>query len=115
MSENTLFRVTFFNQGQVYEVYAREVSQGGIFGFVEIGGLVFGARSQVVVDPSEERLKTEFEGVRRFHVPLHSVIRVDEVEKEGASRITTPDEGSNVAPFPVSLYRPGGGEGSGKS
>ena len=107
MSENTLYRITFFNQGQVYEIYAREVSQGGIFGFVEIGGLVFGARSQVVVDPSEERLKTEFEGVRRFHVPLHSVIRVDEVEKEGASRITTPTEGNNVAPFPVSLYRPG--------
>ena len=110
MSENTLYRIQFFNQGQVYEIYAREVSQGGLFGFIEVGGLVFGARSQVVVDPSEERLKTEFEGVRRFHVPLHSVIRVDEVEKEGASRITKPAEGSNVAPFPVSLYRPGDGK-----
>jgi hypothetical protein len=32
------------------------------------------------VDPSEERLRHEFEGVQRFHVPLHSVIRIDEVE-----------------------------------
>ncbi len=103
MPEETLYRVTFFNQGQIYEIYAREVSQGGLFGFVEIGELVFGARSQVVVDPSEERLKTEFDGVRRFHIPIHSVVRVDEVEKEGASRITTPSETSDVAPFPVSL------------
>ena len=57
-----------------------------------------------VVDPSEERIKAEFEGVKRTYLPMHSVIRVDEVKKQGVSRITALEGGSNVAQFPMSLY-----------
>ena len=45
MSSETIFRVSFLSQGDVYEVYARNVSQGGLFGFIEIEELVFGERS----------------------------------------------------------------------
>lgn len=95
-----IYKVVFQMQGQVVEVYARQVSQGGIFGFVEIEGLLFGEKTKVVVDPSEERLKQEFDGVKRFHVPMHSVIRIDEVEREGRGRIVKSD-GSAVMAFPV--------------
>jgi hypothetical protein len=105
--EKRLYRVTFHNQGQVYEVYARRVSQGGLLGFVEVEGLVFGTRTQVVVDPGEERLEREFEGVRRFYVPMHAVVRIDEVQKRGPSRITEVAKGGNVAAFPLPVFRPG--------
>jgi hypothetical protein len=107
MAEKRLYRITFLNQGQVYEIYARRVSQGGLLGFVEVEGLVFGTRTQVVVDPSEERLQREFAGVKRAYLPMHSVIRIDEVEKQGPSRITEAGKSSNVAAFPVPLFRPG--------
>ncbi len=108
MADERLYRVSFFNQGQVYEVYARQVSQGGLYGFVEIEDLVFGEKTQIVVDPSEERLQQEFEGVKRFYVPMHAVVRIDEVEKRGTSRITPPPgEGGNVAAFPMPIYGPG--------
>jgi len=42
----------------------------------------------VVVDPNEERIKTEFEGVKRSFSALHSVLRVDEVKKQGTAKIT---------------------------
>ena len=61
----------------------------------------------MVVDPSEERIKAEFAGVRRTYVPLHSVLRIDEVEKEGVSKITKA-EGGNIAHFPIPVYAPGG-------
>ena len=109
MAAARLYRVTFLNQGQVYEVYARKVSQGGLLGFVEIEGLVFGEKTQVVVDPTEERLQREFEGVKRCYLPMHSLVRIDEVEKRGASRITEVPKG-NVAAFPVPYFRPGRGE-----
>jgi hypothetical protein len=110
MSQKSIFRITFLQQGQVYEVFARQVSPGGLLGFVEIEELLFGERSQVVVDPSEERLKTEFEGVRRFYVPMHAVVRIDEVEKQGVPRIRQPSGGqANVSHFPVPIYSPGGG------
>ncbi len=108
MTAKPLYRIVFLSQGQVYEVYARHVGHGALFGFVEVEQLVFGKRSSVVVDPSEEKIKTEFAGVKRTYLPLHSVIRIDEVEKEGTSKISKL-EGSNVAQFPVPVYTPGGG------
>ena len=102
-----LYKITFMNQGQVYEVFARRVSQGGLLGFVEVEGLVWGEKTTVVVDPSEERLEREFEGVKRSYLPMHSVIRIDEVQKRGQSRITDISKDGNVAPFPVPYFRPG--------
>ncbi len=107
MAPPRLFRITFLNQGQVYEVYARRVNQGGLLGFIEVEGLVFGQKTSVVVDPAEERLQREFEGVKRCYLPMHAVVRVDEVEKPGPSRITEAPKGGNVTTFPVPYFRPG--------
>ncbi len=109
MRDETLFRITFMNQGEVYEIYAKGVTQGTLFGFVEIEDLVFGERSKLLIDSSEERLKTEFEGVRRIHVPLHAVFRIDEVTKAGRGRITSGD--GKVAAFPTAIVTPGGSKG----
>ena len=40
VARRTIFRVSFVNRGEVYEVYAKSVSQGSLFGFVEIEGLL---------------------------------------------------------------------------
>ena len=106
MPASYVFKVVFHAQGKVYELYARKVGHGSLFGFVEVEELVFGERSAVVVDPSEEKIKAEFEGVRRTYLPLHSVIRIDEVRKGGVSKISAV-EGSNVAQFPFPVYTPG--------
>ena len=113
MAASHIFKVLFVNQGKVYEVYARKVSHGDLFGFVEVEELVFGERSTVVLDPSEERIKAEFAGVKRSYLPLHSVLRIDEVKKQGVSKITT-FEGANVAQFPVVYSSPGGEPPPGK-
>lgn len=76
-----IFRVTFINQGKIYLLYAEAVRQAEVYGFIEIEGLIFGETSSVVIDPGEEKLKNEFSGVTRTLVPMHAVIRVDEVQK----------------------------------
>lgn len=108
MADAPLYRVTFLNRGDVYELYAREVSQGGLFGFVEIGGLEFGKKSDLVIDPSEEKLKKEFEGVERFYLPMHAVVRIDAVAARGKSRIVAGEGDGKVSPFPVPIYSPSG-------
>jgi hypothetical protein len=105
--DRRVYKVTFLNQGQVYEIYAKKVAQGGLLGFVEIEGIVFGQKTTVVVDPGEERLKAEFLGVKRCYIPMHAVVRIDEVDKQGPSRITEVGKASNVAAFPVPLFKPG--------
>lgn len=82
-----------------------------MFGFIEIEKLIFGEKSSLVVDPSEETLKTEFNDVSRTYIPLHSIIRIDEVHKKGVAKVTEPSgKTENVTPFPI--YTP---ETSGES
>lgn len=106
MAASHIFKVVFVNQGKVYEIYAKNVSHGSLFGFIEVEELVFGERSAVVVDPSEEKVKAEFEGVKRTYLPLHSVLRIDEVRKQGVSKVSSVEGGSNVAQFPMPMYTP---------
>ena len=109
MASSHIFKIMFVNQGKVYEVYARKVGQGRLFGFIEVEELVFGERSSVVLDPGEERIKSEFTGVKCTMLPMHSILRIDEVKKQGTAKVTA-FEGSNVSAFPMSMYTPAGGD-----
>jgi hypothetical protein len=107
MASSHIFKIMFVNQGKVYEVYARKVSQGRLFGFIEIEELVFGERSTVVLDPGEERIKSEFNGVKSTMLPMHSILRIDEVKKQGQAKISALEGTGNVAQFPMGMYSPG--------
>ena len=106
MSNTPIYKLIFFNQGQIYEIYARQIYQSDLYGFIEVEELVFGERTTVVVDPAEEKIKSEFANVKRTYLPMHSIIRIDEVDKQGVSKISKL-EGSNVAQFPLPVYTPG--------
>lgn len=110
MAKKRIYRIVFHNQGKIYELYAHHVSHGEMYGFVEVSDIIFGERTAILVDPSDEKLKSEFSGVKRTFVPLHAVVRIDEVEKEGAAKIVAVDgDGpSNVAAFPMPMFTPGG-------
>lgn len=89
MAKKCMYRVIFQNQGKIYEVYAKRASQGDLYGFIAVEGITFGEKSSLVIDPGEERLKAEFEDVQVTHVPIHSVIRIDEVSKQGVAKIVS--------------------------
>jgi hypothetical protein len=96
----SIYKVLFHSQGQVYEVYAHNIYQSDLYGFVEIEDYTFGNRSQMLIDPSEDRLRNEFEGVQRSFIPMHAIVRIDEVEKEGVAKISD-SKGDKVTPFPI--------------
>ena len=97
-----LYKVTFLNAGKVYELYARHVASGAIWGFTEVGELVFDVNEGVVVDPTEERLRDEFGATRVLHLPMHSIVRIEEVEKKSQSSIRDAATGERVVtPFPM--------------
>lgn len=103
-----IYRVRFLSEDKVYEIYAKHVYQGSLYGFVVIEDILFGETGSVVVDPSEERLKREFEGVRQTHVPMHAVLRIDQVEKQGMARIQAAE--GKVTSFPSPVYTPKAGD-----
>ncbi len=104
MSGSTIYRISFLSAGEVYEIYAANVGQGGLFGFIEVEEILFGERSKLLIDSSEERLKNEFDGVRRTFIPMHAVLRIDEVDKAGRGRISAGS--GKIAPFPITMMGP---------
>ena len=108
---NSIYRLLFVNQGKLYELYARSIHQGELYGFIEVEELIFGERSSVLVNPAEEKLQNEFAGVRRTFIPLHYVVRIDEVEREGVGKIRPVEGGDNVTLFPQPAFPPGGNRG----
>jgi len=103
-----IYKVAFLNEGKLYELYARGVSSSTLLGFIEVEGLLFGEKTKVVVDPSEERLRSEFAGVERTYVPIHAVVRIDQVEKRGAAKVTAVSESTDkVRSLPSPLFVPG--------
>lgn len=111
-TQEHLFKVTFYNRNKVYEIYARDVYQGNLYGFLEVEGLVFGERNSLVVDPSEEKLRAEFEHIRRSYIPLHNIIRIDEVPKKGKMQISDSKDQRIIqfTPPARNTNRGGGGE-----
>lgn len=105
-----LYRVKFISGDKLYELYVKHVYQAEMYGFIVLEEFVFGENSSVVVDPSEEKLKNEFEDVAATHIPMHAVLRIDEVEKEGVPKISSMSTGDNVTQFPSStpIYTPTG-------
>jgi hypothetical protein len=102
MSKKSIYRVIFANQDAVYEIYARQVYESEMFGFIEIEDFVFGENTSLVIDPSEERLKIEFSQVKRTIVPMHSIFRIDEVNKQGVGKVWDKiHEHNKVRLFPV--------------
>ena len=77
-----IYRVSFHNEGKIFELYVRSVSSSDLFGFVELEDIVFGEKSKVLVDPGEESLRTEFANTKRAFIPMHNIIRIDEMQKE---------------------------------
>jgi hypothetical protein len=95
-----IFRISFSYLDSVYEVYAKQVTESDMFGFILIEDFVFGEQTSLVVDPSEEKLKLEFNGVKRVYLPSHAIHRIDEVEKQGVAKIRDGKNTNKVALFP---------------
>ena len=97
-----MYKVTFLHLGKCYELYARHVASSSLWGFTEIGELVFEpAGLGMLVDPTEERLREEFADTRVLHLPMHSVVRIEEVERKGPLVIREAGDGQKITPFPL--------------
>lgn len=106
MSEKFIYKVVFVNQDQVYEIYAKNVYQGDLYGFIVVEDFVFGEKSAIVIDPAEERLRAEFEGISRSFIPMHEIIRIDQVKKRGAAKIIAQPDSRRSSGNVSTLYSP---------
>ena len=100
MNDSILYKVVFFSQSKVYELYARDVFSSEIYGFIYVSELVFDQNQRIVIDPAEDKLRDEFENVNVLHLPLQSIIRIEEVKKKKSCKIREIKQGENISQFP---------------
>lgn len=101
MRKKPLYKVSFLDQGKSYELYARSVHSSELWGFTTISDLVFEDASSLIVDPAEEKLREEFKDTRALHLPIQSILRIEEVEKRGSAAIRDAVSGDKITPFPM--------------
>lgn len=102
--DQPIYRVIFAQNEKMYELYARYLTEESLMGFIEIEELVFeDTLSSVLVDPAEEKLKAEFKDVKRSYIPLHTILRIDEVTKEGIVNLSSSEKikKGNVSQLPI--------------
>ena len=96
-----IYKIIFLNQDDIYEIYTRHVFQSDMYGFIEVEEYIFNKDKQLVVDPSSEKLKNEFDQVQRSYIPINSVIRIDEVNETGEAKIK--ENKDKISPFPLNI------------
>lgn len=94
-----VFKILFLQRDQVYELYAKQVMESDMYGFIVVEELIFGEQTTVLIDPSEEKLKLQFDDVKRTYIPIHNLLRIDEVEREEDGRLGASNTG-HISPFP---------------
>jgi hypothetical protein len=109
MRKNKLYKVSFVSQGKSIELYARHVASSALWGFTEVGELVFDPPGEgLVIDPTEERLREEFKDTTMLHVPIQAIVRIEEVVRRGPLAIRDAVSGDKIMPFPIAPPRPAG-------
>ncbi len=86
--EKTYYRVTFTNEDELYQICARALVSSDLYGLIEISDFIFPS-NRLVYNPGEERLRREFEGIKRTWIPYHTIVRIDEIaeSRESESKI----------------------------
>lgn len=86
---------------EIYEVFAKQIYQSDMYGFIEVEEYIFNKDKQLVVDPSSEKLKKEFAKVERSYIPMNAILRIDEVRETGEAKIK--ENKDRVSPFPLNI------------
>ena len=97
-----IYKIKFFQVGEVYEIYAKNIYQSNFYAFLEIDDYIFDTKNNLVVDTSEEKLKAEFSHVLKTLLPINSIIRIDIVNEIGKPKISK-DDSKNIAQFPMNI------------
>ncbi len=97
----SVYKIIFIQLGEIYEVFAKQIYQSDMYGFIEVEEYIFNKDKQLVVDPSSEKLKKEFAKVERSYIPMNAILRIDEVRETGEAKIK--ENKDRVSPFPLNI------------
>lgn len=71
--QRPIYRIVFTQEEEIKELYAQYISEETLVGFIEADTLLDRNNIALIVNPKE---------VRRCYIPLHNILRIDEITVE---------------------------------
>ncbi len=68
-------------------IYATSVTQADFLGFIEISGIEFPNKSDIILTPGEDKAHSLFKDTKRIIVPGNLIIRIEEIKDDKKSQI----------------------------
>lgn len=75
-SDHPIYRIIFVHQEDLQEIYAQYISEETLVGFIEADSLLEMNQTHQILNTKE---------VRRCYIPLHNIIRIDEIFLKSAT------------------------------
>ena len=101
--EKALYRIRFRTEESVYELCATNLYQTDMIGFVVIEGITFRDQGGVIANPAEERLRDEFKDSEKVYIPMHAIIRIDQVREQRVAKILPLDSSKALYPLTTQI------------
>lgn len=100
MATDLIFRVKFTEHNETFVVFCKFISEESLVGFLELDE-IFIPESALTEDdsPAMDALKKDLSGVQRMYLPLHVIIRVDEVEMVPRVALHEANQPTNIRPI----------------
>ena len=55
MAKKKTYKIIFMQLGEIYEIFAKQIYQSDMYGFIEVEEYIFKQNKQLVVDPTSEK------------------------------------------------------------
>ena len=68
MKKKTTYKIIFMQLGEIYEIFAKQIYQSDMYGFIEVEEYIFNQNKQLVVDPSSEKLRERISNLLKDHI-----------------------------------------------
>lgn len=91
MAIKAVYRIKFVQNEKICEIYARYIAEDTLVGFIELGDLE---------GLNKNHLEKELINVSRCYVPMHTILRIDEIENSCGLTLTSKDSVDKVHAFP---------------
>lgn len=77
--EKSIYRVIFTDENKNIITLHSEKMDTTILGFMEFSKLFFPEPSEIIVTPDDEKIYNLFKDVKKIHIPLSQIIRIEEL------------------------------------
>jgi hypothetical protein len=84
--KDIIYRTVFTHLDQVYTLYSKGVSEETLVGFIEVDSILSVSQDYLMSTETPENSFSlyihQMEGIKRTYVPMHAVVRVDEMTRQ---------------------------------